>query len=130
MRQGQLGQKHALGVGSRAGGQRLNPSGSGYTVGTVLKKTPWIGPILSEVKPTLAAQKATQRGAEITQRAVGGANTAADLGVTLPRGPSTLNDPAHPYLSWMPGAQRAAAPLYKGGGLLGSQLFTPDQNQP
>jgi len=120
----------ALGVGSRAGGQRLNPSGSGYTVGTVLKKTPWIGPILSEVKPTLAAQKATQRGAEITQRAVGGANTAADLGVTLPRGPSTLNDPAHPYLSWMPGAQRAAAPLYKGGGLLGSQLFTPDQNQP
>lgn len=115
-----------LGAAGRKAGPRQNQSGTGY-IGMMTRELPFgFGPIVDRLQATLAAKNAVQGGAELVNRAVGGANTAADLQVRLPR-VSTIRaqDPQNPFFSWQPEAWRAGTPVYRGGGLLGAEALDP-----
>ena len=116
-----------LGASNRKGGPRLNAPGSGY-IGMMTSQLPLgLGPVVDQLRLMRAATQATQGGAEIVNKAVGGATTPAGLGIRLPR-QSTIQgpDPQNPFYSWQPGAWRAGTPVYRGGGLLGSEALDPN----
>ncbi|HXI58316.1 MAG TPA: hypothetical protein VNO55_19750 [Polyangia bacterium] len=117
---------NVLRASTNKAGPRLNAPGSGY-IGMMSSRLPLgVGPIVDQLRLMRAANNATQGGAEIVNRAVGGATTPAGLGIRLPR-QSTLQgpDPRNPFYSWQPGAWRAGTPVYRGGGLLGSEALDP-----
>ena len=119
-----------LGASNRKGGPRLNAPGSGY-ISMMTRELPLgLGPFVDKVTSTQAAKGAVQGGAEIVNKAVGGAATPAGLGIRLPR-QSTIQgpDPQNPFYSWQPGAWRAGTPIYRGGGLLGAEALDPANRQ-
>jgi hypothetical protein len=116
-----------LGASNRKGGPRLNAPGSGY-IGMMTRQIPFgLGPYVDKMASTQVAKNAVQGGADIVNAAVGGATTPAGLGIRLPH-QSTIQgpDPQNPFYSWQPGAWRAGTPVYRGGGLLGSEALDPN----
>ncbi len=118
------GALRTLSASNTAQAPRLNPSGSGYTAGMILGDLPFgLGGVLDKARSSAVARRATQRGGEIVDAAMRGANTPGDLGIRIPRTPNArlqaLDDPNNPTFRWQNRAWNLGVPVYRGGGLLG-----------
>jgi hypothetical protein len=124
------GALRTLSASNTAQAPRLNASGSGYTAGMIMGNIPFgLGRTIDSARSASVARAATQRGGEIVDAARRGANTAGDLGITLPRTPNArlqaLDDPMNPTFRWQNRAWNLGVPAYRGGGLLGMNEVEP-----